>query len=69
MQNVHTEDSKISFIPMFYLLDEVPKAFRAAFPRIFRESGSFSASAKCRILTDVFVGLAEYTLQAQMPAR
>ena len=23
MQNVHTEDSKISFIPMFYLLDEV----------------------------------------------
>lgn len=23
VQNVHTEDSKISFIPMFYLLDEV----------------------------------------------
>ena len=23
VQNVHTEDSKISFIPMFYLLDEI----------------------------------------------
>ena len=23
VQNVHTEDNKISFIPMFYLLDEV----------------------------------------------
>ena len=50
-------------------LEPLPKAFWAAFPGILRESGSFSASAKCRILTDVFVGLAEYTLQAQMPAR
>lgn len=23
VQNVHTEDNKISFIPMFYLLDEI----------------------------------------------
>jgi len=27
------------------------------------------SSAKCRILTGVFIGLAEYALQAQMPAR
>ena len=50
-------------------LEPLPKAFWAAFPRIFRESGSFSASAKCRILTGVFVGSAECALQAQMPAR
>jgi len=47
----------------------LPKAFRAAFPRIFRESGSLLLSAKCRISTGVFVGLAEYALQAQMPVR
>ena len=50
-------------------LEPLRTRFWAAFPRIFRESGSFSLSAKCRISTDVFVGLAEYALQAQMPAR
>ena len=50
-------------------LEPLPTRFWAAFPGIFRESGSFSLSAKCRISTDVFGGLAEYTLQAQMPAR
>ena len=47
----------------------LPKAFWAAFPRIFRESGSFLSSAKCRISTGVFVGLAECELQAQIPTR
>ena len=47
----------------------LPMAFRAAFPRIFRESGSFLSSAKCRILTGVFIGSAECALQAQMPVR
>ena len=50
-------------------LEPLPTRFWAAFPGIFRESGSFLLSAKCRISTDVFGGLAEYTLQAQMPAR
>ena len=47
----------------------LPTAFWAAFPEFFRESGSFLLSAKCRILTVVFVGVAEYQFQAQMPAR
>ena len=47
----------------------LPKAFWAAFPEFFRESGSFLLSAKCRILAGVFVGVAECALQAQMPAR
>ena len=50
-------------------LEPLPKAFWAAFPRIFRESGSLLLSAKCRILAGVFVGVAECALQAQMPAR
>ena len=50
-------------------LEPLPTRFWAAFPRIFRESGSLLLSAKCRISTDVFGGLAEYTLQAQIPAR
>ena len=50
-------------------LEPLRTRFWAAFPEFFRESGSFSLSAKCRISTDVFGGLAEYTLQAQMPAR
>ena len=47
----------------------LPKAFWTAFPEIFRESGSFLLSAKCRISTGVFVGLAEHPLQAQIPTR
>ena len=50
-------------------LEPLPTRFWAAFPGIFRESGSFLPSAKCRISTDVFVGLAKHSLQAQMPAR
>ena len=50
-------------------LEPLPTRFRTALSGFFRESGSFSVSAKCRILTDVFVGLAECELQAQMPAR
>jgi len=50
-------------------LEPLPTRFWAAFPGIFRESGSFLLSAKCRISTGVFVGLAEHSLQAQIPAR
>ena len=50
-------------------LEPLPTRFWAAFPGIFRESGSFLLSAKCRILAGVFVGVAECALQAQMPAR
>ena len=50
-------------------LEPLPKAFWAAFPGILRESGLLLLSAKCRISTDVFVGVAECALQAQMPAR
>ena len=50
-------------------LEPLPTRFWAAFPGIFRESGSLLLSAKCRILAGVFVGVAEYALQAQMPAR
>ena len=50
-------------------LEPLRTRFGAAFPEFFRESGSFLFSAKCRILTGVFIGLAEYQLQAQLPAR
>jgi len=50
-------------------LEPLPTRFWAAFPGIFRESGSFLLSAKCRISTGVFVGLAEHPLQAQIPTR
>ena len=50
-------------------LEPLRTRFWAAFPGIFRESGSLLLSAKCRISTGVFVGLAEHSLQAQMPAR
>ena len=50
-------------------LEPLCTRFWAAFPRIFRESGSLLLSAKCRILAGVFVGVAECALQAQMPAR
>jgi len=50
-------------------LEPLRTRFWAAFPEFFRESGSFLLSAKCRISTGVFVGLAEHPLQAQMPAR
>ena len=39
-------------------LEPLPKAFWAAFPGILRESGLLLLSAKCRISTDVFVGVA-----------
>ena len=50
-------------------LEPLRTRFWAAFPEFFRESGLFLLSAKCRILTGVFVGVAECALQAQMPAR
>ena len=50
-------------------LEPLRTRFWAAFPEFFRESGSLLLSAKCRILTGVFVGVAECALQAQMPAR
>ena len=50
-------------------LEPLRTRFWAAFPEFFRESGSFVLSAKCRISTGVFVGVAECALQAQMPAR
>ena len=50
-------------------LEPLRTRFWAAFPEFFRESGSFLPSAKCRISTGVFVGLAEHPLQAQIPAR
>ena len=43
-------------------LEPLRTRFWAAFPEFFRESGSFLLSAKCRISTGVFVGLAEYQL-------
>ena len=39
-------------------LEPLRTRFWAAFPEFFRESGSFLSSAKCRILTGVFVGVA-----------
>ena len=50
-------------------LEPLRTRFWTAFPEFFREIGSFSLSAKCRILTGVFVGVAKCALQAQMPAR
>ena len=50
-------------------LEPLRTRFWAAFPEFFRESGSFLLSAKCRISTGVFVGYAEYALQAQIPTR
>ena len=50
-------------------LEPLRTRFWAAFPEFFRESGSFLLSAKCRISTGVFVGLAEHPLQAQIPTR
>ena len=50
-------------------LEPLPTRFRTALSGFFRESGSLLLSAKCRISTGAFVGLAEYQLQAQMPAR
>ena len=40
-------------------LEPLRTRFWAAFPEFFRESGSFLLSAKCRISTGVFVGLAD----------
>ena len=39
-------------------LEPLRTRFWAAFPEFFRESGSFLLSAKCRISTGVFVGVA-----------